>query len=63
MTSHTMANDMVLKLFKLQFDMETLGQKCLKNTGTLLWNEVPTNLKSYVRTTLFKHTVKVHLAL
>ena len=30
---------------------KTLGQKCLKYKGTLLWNQLPPNLKSYLSTT------------
>ena len=48
--------------FHLNSVNKTLGQKCLKYKGILLWNQLPPILKSYTNTTLFKNTLKLHLA-
>ena len=48
--------------FHLYSVNKTLSQKCLKYKGILLWNQLPPSLKSYTNTTLFKNTLKLHLA-
>jgi len=47
--------DVPLKIY------ETQGQKCVKYNGSLLWNRLPSSLKSYTSTTLYKRTLKLYL--
>jgi len=48
--------------FHLYSVNKTQGQKCVKYNGSLLWNRLPSSLKSYTSTTLYKRTLKLYLA-